>query len=56
MPGRMTLSRHDDLSLPYVLNVPTAKPAGAAMPLVVVLHGRGADANDLADELTGKAK
>jgi phospholipase/carboxylesterase len=43
------LRRHDDLSLPYVLNVPTAKPAGAAMPLVVVLHGRGADANDLAD-------
>jgi len=43
------LRRHDDLSLPYVLNVPTAKPDDAAMPLVVVLHGRGADANDLAD-------
>ena len=43
------LPRHDDLSLPYVLNVPSGKPDSAAMPLLVFLHGRGADANDLAD-------
>lgn len=43
------LPRYDDLSLPYVLNVPTGKPDDAPLPLVVVLHGRGADANDLAD-------
>ena len=43
------LRRYDDLSLPYVLNVPSGKPDGASMPLIVVLHGRGADANDLAD-------
>jgi phospholipase/carboxylesterase len=43
------LRRHDDLSLPYVLNVPSGKGDDAAMPLLVVLHGRGADANDLAD-------
>jgi phospholipase/carboxylesterase len=43
------LRRYDDLSLPYVLNVPSGKPDDAPMPLVVVLHGRGADANDLAD-------
>jgi len=45
----MTLTRHDDLSLRYVLNVPSGKPDDAEMPLVVVMHGRGADANDLAD-------
>ncbi len=45
----MSLSRHDDLSLPYVLNVPSGKPDDAPMPLLVFLHGRGADANDLAD-------
>jgi phospholipase/carboxylesterase len=45
----MVLSRHDDLSLRYVLNVPSGKPDTAAMPLLVFLHGRGADANDLAD-------
>jgi phospholipase/carboxylesterase len=45
----MTLSRHEDLSLPYVLNVPSGKGADTAMPLLVFLHGRGADANDLAD-------
>src|SRR5215210_2575263 len=43
------LRRYDDLALPYVLNVPSGKPDSAAMPLVVFLHGRGADANDLAD-------
>jgi phospholipase/carboxylesterase len=45
----MTLSRHDDLSLRYVLNVPSGKRDDAEMPLVIVMHGRGADANDLAD-------
>jgi phospholipase/carboxylesterase len=45
----MTLTRHDDLILRYVLNVPTGKPDDAEMPLVIVMHGRGADANDLAD-------
>jgi phospholipase/carboxylesterase len=45
----MTLTRHDDLSLRYVLNVPSGKPDDAEVPLVVVMHGRGADANDLAE-------
>ncbi len=45
----MTLTRHDDLSLRYVLNVPSGKPDDAGLPLVIVMHGRGADANDLAD-------
>lgn len=45
----MALSRRDDLSLPYVLNVPSGQADDVPMPLVVVLHGRGADANDLAD-------
>jgi phospholipase/carboxylesterase len=49
MRGPMTLSRHDDLSLRYVLQVPTGRADDAALPLVVILHGRGADANDLAD-------
>jgi phospholipase/carboxylesterase len=39
----------DDLSLPYVLNVPSNRPDSDELPLVVVLHGRGADAYDLAD-------
>jgi phospholipase/carboxylesterase len=45
----MTLTRHDDLSLRYVLNVPSRKADDVLMPLVIVMHGRGADANDLAD-------
>jgi phospholipase/carboxylesterase len=45
----MTLTHHDDLSLRYVLNVPSGKPDDAELPLVIVMHGRGADANDLAD-------
>jgi phospholipase/carboxylesterase len=48
MRGSMTMSTHSDLSLNYVLNVPTGKADSEAMPLVVLLHGRGADANDLA--------
>ena len=45
----MTTSRHDDLSLRYVLNVPSGRPDSDEMPLVIVMHGRGADAFDLAD-------
>ncbi len=45
----MTLTRHNDLALRYVLHVPSGKPDDAEMPLVIVMHGRGADANDLAD-------
>jgi phospholipase/carboxylesterase len=43
----MTLSRHEDLSLPYLVSVPSGR--SGELPLIVVLHGRGADANDLAD-------
>jgi phospholipase/carboxylesterase len=49
MRAPMTLTRHDDLSLQYVLNVPTGKADDVPLPLVVIFHGRGADANDLAD-------
>jgi phospholipase/carboxylesterase len=45
----MTVRRYADLALQYVLNVPSGQPDGAEMPLVFCLHGRGADANDLAD-------
>jgi phospholipase/carboxylesterase len=38
-----------DLPLQYVLQVPGGGGDDAEMPLVIVLHGRGADANDLAD-------
>src|SRR5437870_7848599 len=38
-----------DLPLRYVVNTPTARPQDAEMPLVVIMHGRGADALDLAD-------
>lgn len=40
---------HDDLSLRYILNVPSQSPETAELPLVVMIHGRGADMNDLAD-------
>jgi len=36
-------------SLQYVLRTPSGADDSAELPLVVVLHGRGADANDLAD-------
>jgi phospholipase/carboxylesterase len=36
-------------SLQYVLRTPSVPADSEEMPLVVVLHGRGADANDLAD-------
>ena len=45
----MTPTRHTDLSLLYVLNVPSGTPDDVELPLVLVIHGRGADANDLAD-------
>lgn len=35
--------------LDYVLRVPSGAADDTEMPLVIVLHGRGADANDLAD-------
>jgi phospholipase/carboxylesterase len=38
-----------DLSLSYELRAPEASAATDPLPLVFVLHGRGADANDLAD-------
>ncbi len=39
----------DDLPLRYLLSTPTGRPHTAELPLVIVMHGRGADANDLAD-------
>jgi phospholipase/carboxylesterase len=36
-------------ALQYLLRTPSGRPDSEEMPLVVVLHGRGADANDLAD-------
>jgi phospholipase/carboxylesterase len=38
-----------DLSLRYVVSVPSRRADTESMPLVVMIHGRGADANDLAD-------
>lgn len=38
-----------DLPLQYVINTPGGRPETDTLPLVVVMHGRGADANDLAD-------
>lgn len=45
----MTQARRDDLSLRYVLNVPSGRGDGEEMPMVIVMHGRGADMHDLAD-------
>ena len=45
----MTNTTRDDLPLKYVLSTPSVRPDTAEMPLVIVMHGRGADANDLAD-------
>jgi phospholipase/carboxylesterase len=45
----MTISRHTDLSLRYVTSTPSGASDTAELPLVVVIHGRGADANDLVD-------
>ena len=41
--------READLSLAYVLRSPQGAADSDSLPLVFVLHGRGADANDLAD-------
>src|SRR5437667_4088320 len=38
-----------DLPLRYVLTVPSGRPDTEEMPLVIIMHGRGADAYDLAD-------
>jgi phospholipase/carboxylesterase len=38
-----------DLSLSYVLRAPSGAVDSDPLPLIFVLHGRGADANDLAD-------
>lgn len=43
------LERYDHLSLEYVLNVPSDARPTDSRPLVIVMHGRGADMNDLAD-------
>ena len=40
---------HSDLSLKYLLHVPSGRADSETMPMVVLIHGRGADANDLAD-------
>jgi phospholipase/carboxylesterase len=40
---------HSDLSLNYLLEVPSHRTDTEAMPMVILIHGRGADANDLAD-------
>jgi len=37
------------MSLRYIVKVPSGRPDTDEMPLVVIMHGRGADANDLAD-------
>jgi phospholipase/carboxylesterase len=37
------------MPLRYLVTVPSGQPDDASLPLIVVLHGRGADANDLAD-------
>src|SRR2546428_7724626 len=37
------------LSLTYVVRAPQGSSESDPLPLVFVLHGRGADANDLAD-------
>lgn len=38
-----------DLSLKYLLHVPSKRADSESMPMVILIHGRGADANDLAD-------
>lgn len=37
-----------DLPLKYVINTPSGRPDTDEMPLAVIMHGRGADAHDLA--------
>ena len=38
-----------ELPLRYTLSVPSGQPDDAELPLVLILHGRGADAGDLVD-------
>jgi len=38
-----------DLTLRYLVNVPSGRAETEPMPMVIVMHGRGADAHDLAD-------
>ncbi|HET7434722.1 MAG TPA: alpha/beta fold hydrolase [Thermoanaerobaculia bacterium] len=45
----MTATKHEDLALRYLLDVPSGADDTAELPLVVMMHGRGADAFDLAD-------
>ena len=44
----MTTNSRQDLPLKYVLATPSGQPESARLPLVVLMHGRGADAFDLA--------
>ncbi len=37
------------MSLRYIVKVPSGRPDTDEMPLVIIMHGRGADAHDLAD-------
>ena len=45
----MPITSRDDLPLKYVLSTAVVRPDTEPLPLVVVMHGRGADAHDLAD-------
>lgn len=45
----MSTATFQDLSLRYLLNVPSGRADDQPMPLVVMMHGRGADMHDLAD-------
>ncbi|HEX7706986.1 MAG TPA: dienelactone hydrolase family protein [Thermoanaerobaculia bacterium] len=40
---------NDTLALRYIANVPTRRAESESMPMVILIHGRGADARDLAD-------
>lgn len=40
---------NSDLSLRYLLQIPSSRADSEAMPTVILIHGRGADANDLTD-------
>jgi phospholipase/carboxylesterase len=43
------LKLRDDLPLKSILSIPSGRSETDEMPLVIIMHGRGADANDLAD-------
>jgi phospholipase/carboxylesterase len=45
----MTISQRNDLSLRCIVSTPSGAADTVELPLVIVIHGRGADANDLAD-------